>query len=167
MGLDPLSIGLLAFSAVSQAVSFNESRKSAAAQKRSSQIESNRQQGEAVRQRRQQARQARIRRAQVRQAAENTGTAGSSGAAGARSAITSFQQSAGGYLSGQEVAASAISRSNQRAADSAFRSTIAQQISGLALQGATVFGGPSTTSGTTSTATPTSDIGSIGTDLFK
>lgn len=132
MGLDPVTIGYLATAVVGTAVSYDQNKRSMAAQEESQEISSAQQKSEAIRARRQSARQARVRRAQIEQAAANTGTGGSSGELGAVSAIASQQAGVASYFAGSEVAASAISAQNQRAADSAFRSQLAGQVANLA-----------------------------------
>lgn len=131
MGLDPVTIGYLATAVIGTAVSYDQNKKAQAAQEEAKEISSAQQKAEAIRARRQSARQARVRRAQIEQAAANTGTGGSSGELGAVSAIASQQAGVASYLTGSEVAASAISAQNQRAADSNFRSQLSGQVASL------------------------------------
>lgn len=122
----------VAVAVVSGAVSYDQNRKAAAAQKEAQEVSSAQQQAEALRQRRMEARKARIQRARIMQASVNTGVGGSSGEAGAVAGVSNNQAQNNSYLSGQQVAATAISSNNQRAADAQFRSQIAGQIGQLA-----------------------------------
>lgn len=130
MGLDPVTVGLIV-SAVGTAVSYDQNKRSVAAQKEGREINSAQQRAADIRQRRNQARQARVRRAQILQSSANTGTGGSSGELGAMSSLQSKQDAGSSFLFGSEVAASAISSSNQRAADSQFRSNLTTNITRL------------------------------------
>jgi hypothetical protein len=136
-----MATGALIVSLLSAAASHQQGRKAAKIAKEGRLTERAVQQADAVKQLRQSARSARVRRAQVIQGASNSGSTGSSGEIGALSSISSRLGGAQSFLRGKEVATSAISSSNQRAADANFRSGVFSNISSLSSQFAKIPSG--------------------------
>ena len=116
---------------VSSAVNYDQQRRAAKQQKETQEISKATQQKQAIQARRQEARKARVRTAQILQASENVGASNSSGERGGVAAVSSRLAGADGFLRGSEVAATAISNSNQRAADFSFRAGVASNIASI------------------------------------
>lgn len=130
---DPVTLALIATAVVGTGVSYSGNRRAAAQQKESGRISAAQQQADARRQRESQSRQARIRRAQVLQSAVNTGVAGSSGEFGAVNYLTAAQGEGSATLLSGEVAATALTRSNQKAADLLAGADTARQVAGISM----------------------------------
>lgn len=135
-----MAIGGAIIAAIGVAVSYYQSDKAADEREEAREVSSAQQRTEANRKNRMEARKARVRRAQLAQSASNTGVAGSSGEAGAMAGISNQQANVASYLSGSEVAATAIGSHNQKAADYEFRAQMTQEISSMASSAAADYG---------------------------
>lgn len=135
---------IAAASLTATAVSIKEQRKAGKALKRIQNEERARNTAQQMAERRQQVREERIKRARILQASENTGTAGSSGEAGAVSSIGTQLGSNLGFNQSMIESGNRISNYSQQAAD--------------ARSNASIFGAVAGMSG---------DIGTIGGSIFQ
>lgn len=132
MGVEVIALAVTAASAVNTTV---QQRKAAAAQKESGAINTASGEAENIAARRRAAREARIRRGRLRAAAQSTGTSGSSGLAGAESAL---QSNLGAAIAGQrtqELAARGLTAASQRVADAKSNAAIFNAWAGVAMEG--------------------------------
>lgn len=145
-----VAVAALAITAASTAYSVDQQKKAGKAQQEGQDIASAQQKSVDLANRRQQIREERIRRAQIEQAAANQGAGGSSGEAGAISALGSQVGANIASINQGQLAASGISNAMSRAAGATQRAQVAQgvaNLSGTIFQGAggfgSVFGGES------------------------
>ena len=128
MGVETVALAALAVSSASTVYSIAEQRKAGKAQQEGQDIATAQQKSIDLANRRQQLREERIRRAQIEQAAANQGAGGSSGEAGAISALGSQVGSNIASISQGQLAASGISNAMSRAAGATQRSPDAWKI---------------------------------------
>lgn len=131
-----------AVGAASTAYNIHESGKAADKQQEAQDIATAQQQSVDLANKRQQLREERIRRAQIEQASVNQGVGGSSGEAGAISALGSQVGSNIASISQGQLAATGISNAMSAAASSTQRAQVAQgvaSLSGTIFQGAGGF----------------------------
>ena len=151
MGLDPLSIGLLAISGVATASSISEQRKAGRAQERAAaeqrtayQAEQRRAEVQNVRSVRQQIREARMAQASMTNVAAQTGGMGGSGLAGGTASVGSQMAGNLNYMS--DIATQNTAISNAQIASSQFMGQAARAQSRAAVYGqvgqlsSTIFG---------------------------
>lgn len=131
MGLETVAAAALAVTTASTAYSINEQKKAGKAQQEGQDIATAQQKSIDLANRRQQLREERIRRAQIEQAAANQGAGGSSGEAGAISALGSQVGSNIASISQGQVAAEGISSAMSRAAGATQRAQVAQGVASL------------------------------------
>lgn len=133
-----VAIAALVVSAASTAYSISENRQAGKKQQEAQDISTAQQKSVDLANRRQQIREERIRRAQIEQAAANQGAGGSSGEAGAISALGSQVGSNIASISQGQLAATGISNAMSAAASSTQRAQVAQGVASLS---GTVFSG--------------------------
>lgn len=183
MGIDPVTIQIasLAFSAFSVMQQGDAQDEARANQERSNEeqkkIRDEQKAGQAAQaaaERRQQLREERIKRARLIQSGQNTGTAGSSGVAGASGGLQTQLQSNIGFNLGQLQNASNISQFGQNSADflsSANNSIVdANQWGAAAGMGMNIFkasGGFNNIFGGTQAGAPVSDANVTPADLYS
>ena len=126
-----VAIASLIVSMASTAYSISENRQAAKKQQEAQDISTAQQKSVDLANRRKQIREERIRRAQIEQAASNQGAGGSSGEAGAISALGSQVGSNIASISQGQVAATGISNAMSRAASATQRSQVAQGVASL------------------------------------
>lgn len=126
-----VAIAALVVSAASTAYSISESRQAGKKQQEAQDISTAQQKSVDLANRRQQIREERIRRAQIEQAAANQGAGGSSGEAGAISALGSQVGSNVASINQGQVAAAGISNAMSRAAGATQRAQVAQGVANL------------------------------------
>lgn len=138
-----VAVASLLVTAASTAYSIEEQRKAGKAQQEGQDIATAQQKSVDLANRRQQLREERIRRAQIEQAAANQGAGGSSGEAGAISALGSQVGSNVASISQGQKAAEGIGNAMSAAAGSTQRAQVSQgvaSLSGTIFQGAGGFG---------------------------
>lgn len=126
-----VAIGALLVSAASTAYSISENRQAGKKQQEAQDISTAQQKSVDLANRRQQIREERIRRAQIEQAAANQGAGGSSGEAGAISALGSQVGSNIASINQDQKAAEGIGNAMSAAAGSAQRAQVAQGVANL------------------------------------
>lgn len=126
-----VAIGALLVSAASTAYSISENRQAGKEQQEAKDISTAQQKSVDLANRRQQIREERIRRAQIEQAAANQGAGGSSGEAGAISALGSQVGSNIASINQGQKAAEGIGNAMSAAAGSAQRAQVAQGVANL------------------------------------
>lgn len=131
MGLVAVVAAALAVTTASTVYSINEQKKAGKAQQEGQDIATAQQKSIDLANRRQQLREERIRRAKIEQAAANQGVGGSSGEAGAISALGSQVGSNIASISQGQVAANGISSAMSRAAGATQRAQVAQGVASL------------------------------------
>ncbi len=131
MGVETIAIAALAVSSASTVYSIAEQRKAGKAQQEGQDIATAQQKSVDLANRRQQLREERIRRAQIEQAAANQGAGGSSGEAGAISALGSQVGSNIASISQGQDAAGGISAAMSKATGATQRSQVAQGVASL------------------------------------
>ena len=131
MGLDPLSIGLLAISGIATASSISEQRKAGRAQERAFQAEERRAEVQNVRNVRQQIRTARMTQASMTNVAAQTGGMGGSGLAGGTASVGSQLAGSLGYMSDVAKENTAISQATIQSARASSNAAIFGQIGQL------------------------------------
>lgn len=126
-----VAVASLLITAASTAYSVNEQRKAGKAQQEGQDIATAQQKSIDLANRRQQIREERIRRAQIEQAASNQGAGGSSGEAGAISALGSQVGSNVASISQGQKAAEGIGSAMSKAAGATQRAQVAQGVASL------------------------------------
>lgn len=126
-----VAVASLLITAASTAYSIEEQRKAGKAQQEGQDITTAQQKSVDLANRRQQIREERIRRAQIEQAAANQGAGGSSGEAGAISALGSQVGSNIASISQGQKAAEGIGNAMSAAAGSTQRAQVAQGVANL------------------------------------
>lgn len=126
-----VAVASLLVTAASTAYSIEEQRKAGKAQQEGQDITTAQQKSVDLANRRQQIREERIRRAQIEQAAANQGAGGSSGEAGAISALGSQVGSNIASISQGQKAAEGIGNAMSAAAGSTQRAQVAQGVANL------------------------------------
>lgn len=126
-----VAIGALLVSAASTAYSISENRQAGKKQQEAQDISTAQQKSVDLANRRQQIREERIRRAQIEQAAANQGAGGSSGEAGAISALGSQMGANIASINQGQKAAEGIGNAMSAAAGSAQRAQVAQGVANL------------------------------------
>ena len=142
MGIETVAIAALAVTTASTAYSIAEQRKAGKAQQEGQDIATAQQKSVDLANKRQQLREERIRRAQIEQASANQGVGGSSGEAGAISALGAQVGANVASINQGQVAAEGISSAMSAAAGSTQRAQVAQgvaSLSGTIFQGAGGF----------------------------
>ena len=128
MGLDPLTMAVVATMVVSTGVSIKQQQEARGEQKKAQREQGAANAERAAAERRQQIREERIRRAQIEQAAANTGTTSSSGAMGATGGLSSTLASNLGFNLSQVTHAGNVSVFNQKSASALGKAQMAEQI---------------------------------------
>lgn len=131
MGVETVALAALAVASASTVYSIAEQRKAGKAQQEGQDIATAQQKSVDLANRRQQLREERIRRAQIEQAASNQGAGGSSGEAGAISALGSQMGANIASINQGQLAASGISNAMSRAAGATQRAQVAQGVANL------------------------------------
>ena len=142
MGVETIAIAALAVSSASTVYSIAEQRKAGKAQQEGQDIATAQQKSVDLANRRQQLREERIRRAQIEQAAANQGAGGSSGEAGAISALGSQMGANIASINQGQMAAEGIGNAMSAAAGHGQKAQVAQgvaSLSGTIFQGAGGF----------------------------
>ena len=138
MGIETVAIAALAVTTASTAYSIAEQRKAGKAQQEGQDIATAQQKSVDLANKRQQLREERIRRAQIEQASANQGVGGSSGEAGAVSALGAQVGANVASINQGQVAAEGISGAMSKAASATQRAQVAQGVASLS---GTVFSG--------------------------
>lgn len=131
MGVTEVAIAALAVSSASTVYSIAEQRKAGKAQQEGQDIATAQQKSVDLANRRQQLREERIRRAQIEQAAANQGAGGSSGEAGAISALGAQVGANVASINQGQVAAAGISSAMSSAAGHGQKAQVAQGVASL------------------------------------
>ena len=132
MGLDPLTLAVVATMVVSTGVSIKQQQEARSEQKKAQREQGAANAERAAAERRQQIREERIRRAQIEQAAANTGTVASSGAVGATGGLGTTLASNLGFNLSQVTHAGNISVFNQNSASAMGKAQTVEQLGSLA-----------------------------------
>jgi len=138
MGIETVAVAALAVSTASTVYSMAEQRKAGKAQQEGQDIATAQQKSVDLANKRQQLREERIRRAQIEQASANQGVGGSSGEAGAVSALGAQVGANVASINQGQVAAEGISGAMSKAAGATQRAQVAQGVASLS---GTVFSG--------------------------
>jgi len=138
MGIETVAIAALAVTTASTVYSIEEQRKAGKAQQEGQDIATAQQKSVDLANKRQQLREERIRRAQIEQASANQGVGGSSGEAGAVSALGAQVGANVASINQGQMAAEGISGAMSRAAGAGQRAQVAQGVASLS---GTVFSG--------------------------
>ena len=138
MGVETIAIAALAVSSASTVYSIAEQRKAGMAQQEGQDIATAQQKSVDLANKRQQLREERIRRAQIEQASANQGVGGSSGEAGAVSALGAQVGANVASINQGQMAAEGISGAMSKAAGATQRAQVAQGVASLS---GTVFSG--------------------------
>ena len=138
MGVETIAIAALAVSSASTVYSIAEQRKAGKAQQEGQDIATAQQKSVDLANKRQQLREERIRRAQIEQASANQGAGGSSGEAGAVSALGAQVGANVASINQGQMAAEGISGAMSKAAGATQRAQVAQGVASLS---GTVFSG--------------------------
>ena len=138
MGIETVAIAALAVTTASTVYSIEEQRKAGKAQQEGQDIATAQQKSVDLANKRQQLREERIRRAQIEQASANQGVGGSSGEAGAVSALGAQVGANVASINQGQMAAEGISGAMSKAAGATQRAQVAQGIASLS---GTVFSG--------------------------
>ena len=138
MGIETLAIAALAVTTASTVYSIKEQRKAGKAQQEGQDIATAQQKSVDLANKRQQLREERIRRAQIEQASANQGVGGSSGEAGAVSALGAQVGANVASINQGQMAAEGISGAMSKAAGATQRAQVAQGVASLS---GTVFSG--------------------------
>lgn len=138
MGVETIAIAALAVSSASTVYSIAEQRKAGKVQQEGLDIATAQRKSVDLANKRQQLREERIRRAQIEQASANQGVGGSSGEAGAVSALGAQVGANVASINQGQMAAEGISGAMSRAAGAGQRAQIAQGVASLS---GTVFSG--------------------------
>lgn len=135
MGLEVATIAMIAggIAAAGTAVSIYGANKSRQAQEHAADVQRAQNASDAAIERRRQIREERIKRAQIIQAGENTGTADSSGMAGALGSLSTNLSTNIGSNLGSIRNANQISIFEQKAADAAYVSQVGGQVADLSM----------------------------------
>ena len=131
MGIETVAIAALAVTTASTAYSIAEQRKAGKAQQEGQDIATAQQKSVDLANRRQQLREERIRRAQIEQAAANQGAGGSSGEAGAISALGSQVGANIASINQGQMAAAGISNAMSASAGHGQKAQVAQGVASL------------------------------------
>ena len=131
MGIETVAIAALAVTTASTAYSIAEQRKAGKAQQEGQDIATAQQKSVDLANKRQQLREERIRRAQIEQASANQGVGGSSGEAGAISALGAQVGANIASINQGQVAAEGISGAMSKAAGAGQRAQVAQGVASL------------------------------------
>ena len=138
MGIETVAIAALAVTTASTVYSIEEQRKAGKAQQEGQDIATAQQKSVDLANKRQQLREERIRRAQIEQASANQGVGGSSGEAGAVSALGAQVGANVASINQGQMAAEGISGAMSKAAGATQRAQVAQGVASLS---GTVFSG--------------------------
>ena len=131
MGIETVAIAALAVTTASTVYSIEEQRKAGKAQQEGQDIATAQQKSVDLANKRQQLREERIRRAQIEQASANQGVGGSSGEAGAISALGAQVGANVASINQGQVAAEGISGAMSKAAGAGQRAQVAQGVASL------------------------------------
>lgn len=131
MGVETIALAALAVTGASTVYSMNEQRKAGKAQQEGQDIATAQQKSVDLANKRQQLREERIRRAQIEQASANQGVGGSSGEAGAISALGAQVGANVASINQGQMAADGISGAMSKAAGATQRAQVAQGVASL------------------------------------